>query len=156
MKLHGVQFEGPTVEIVPIFRNGKEVIISAQAVLNYSEFDAVCPRPKPPEIMRPGGIKEADLTNQNYLKALDEWSMHRTEWLYLKSLSATPGLEWDTVDMTKPNTWGNYEEEMKKSFTDAERVRIMNAVLAAQGLNNDRIEEARKRFLAGQAEGSKK
>ena len=51
--------------------------------------------------------------------------------------------------MTNPTTYNNYKKEMEEAnFSQAEIVRIINGVLSANGLDEERVEEAKKRFLA--------
>jgi hypothetical protein len=67
-------------------------------------------------------------------------------------LSATPGLEWELVDLENPDTWERYQEELQQcNFSDIEMTRIIEGVMTANGLNQAVLEEAEKRFLAGQA-----
>jgi len=156
MKIQGVELDGPAVEIIPILRGEKEIIIKARAVLNYDAFHDMYPKPTPPEKMFPGGRKELNVEDPKFLKAIDDYSTAKYAWQILKSLEATEGLEWDTVDMGKPDTWQNYEKELSIWLSEAEIMRIMIGVSNAQGLNNDKIEEARKRFLASQVAESGK
>lgn len=157
MKIAGVKIEGPSVEIIPILRNGKEIFLKAQAVLDYEPFYQICPIPMPARIMKPGGEETADLNDKDYIKKRSVHSSLKFEWMFLTSLSATEGLEWETVDMSKPETWKNYDQELKDGgFTEAEVLRITMAITQVQGLTNDKIEEARKRFLASQVAASVK
>jgi len=157
MKIQGKKFDGPAIEIVPIIRGEEEIILKAQAVLDYEDFHTVCPRPTPPEKMFPGGRKEVNVNDKKYIEDINGYSNKKYTWMVLKSLEATEGLEWETVDMSKPDTWDNYNKELTDSgFTEAEVVRILMAVTNAQGLNSDKIEEARKRFLASPVTESEK
>ena len=84
-----------------------------------------------------------------YLNALDEWAMKKGYWITLKSLEGTPDLEWDTIDMDDPETWGNYLKEMNEAgLSDIEISRIVNAVSEACGLDQAKIDEATESFLA--------
>jgi len=156
MKIQGVVLNGPAVEIIPIIRGEDTIIIKAQAVLDYSDFNNMFPRPTPPEKMFPGGRKELNVDDPKFLKAIDEYGTAKYAWQVLKSLEATEGLEWDTIDMGKPDTWKNYEKELGTWLSEAEVLRVIMGVTNAQGLNSDKIEEARKRFLASQEAGSEK
>jgi len=70
--------------------------------------------------------------------------------MFLKAISATPGLEWETIKMDNPETWTNYEAELiAAGLTDPERLRIMQAYIEVQGLDDKKIEEATNSFLAG-------
>jgi len=153
MKIQGQVVEGPKEEIVVIPRGTTEFVIKAKPVLNFDAFEKLNPIPQPREKMMPGGEKTQNFDDPEYKKALDLWAQQKTDWMILKSLSATEGLEWDTVDMAKPDTWSNYREELEKTFTPGEVSKIITIVMTACGLNQDKIDEATKRFLAGQAAG---
>jgi len=151
MEINGYEFKCPNVEVIPFIRNGEEFFLRAQAVLDYSEFEKLCPSPKPPEVIRPGGDKSIDINDKTYLEKVNKHSTLKYNWMCLKSLEATDGLKWKTIDMGKPETWDKFEEELKASFfTESEIFRIVAAISQAQGLNDIKIQEALKHFLAGQ------
>jgi hypothetical protein len=151
MLLNGKKIEKPEDEVIVIPRKQGDIVFKAQAVTDYKEFEQLCPPPNPPEVIRPGGIRSRDPNAPEYLKALDEWARNKTAWMILKSLSATEGLKWETVDMSKPETWQNYFTELVDSgFLPAEIFSITDTVMSACGLNQKKIDEAMERFLAGQ------
>jgi len=151
MKLNGVKIEGPNEEVIIVPRKNGDLIFVARAVIDYKEFDKICSLPNPPEILKPGGIRIRNSEDPEFLEALDKWATLKTHWQMLKSLSATPGLEWETVEMSNIDTWGNYTNELISSgFSPAEIALLVNGVMIACGLSQQRIEEARERFLAGQ------
>ena len=113
MKLNGKKIEGPNVEVVVIPRRTGNLVFKAQSVLDYDVFDAVCTTPKPREIIKPGGERTLAFNEQAYLDAMNKWASKKTDWMVLKSLEATEGLEWETVNMDDPDTWNNYQEELK-------------------------------------------
>jgi hypothetical protein len=68
----------------------------------------------------------------------------------LKSIEPSQ-IEWETVDMDKPTTWPKWVDELQENgLSEVEVGRIINAVLAANSLDEKKIEEARKSFLHGQ------
>lgn len=149
MKLHGVKIEGPNVEEIIIPRGDGQIVLLATAVLDHQEFEDLCPRPKPKVVIMKGGKRVEKTEEPGYRKSIEQWAKQHIAWLVLRSLEATEGLEWDTVDMDKPLTWLNYEKELSDSgFTDAEQARIIQGVMAANGLSETKVEEARQRFLA--------
>jgi len=157
VKLHGKKVEGPRVGVVVIPRLDKDLVFKAQAVLDHDDFDKLYPEPQPPEILRPGGEKSNDVTDKSYLAKVERYSEARTNWMMLKSLSATPGLEWETVDMKNPKTWGNWRKELiADGFSIVEINSILECIVDACGLSAGKIEEATKRFLATQAEARRK
>jgi hypothetical protein len=154
MKLNGQKIAGPNIEVVVIPRQTGDLVFKAQAVLDYDEFHKIAQRPNPPSIMLKGGESSYDYNDKKYLTKIQEWAEQKTHFMVLKSLQATDGLEWETVKMADPTTWENYQNEMKEAgFAPAEINRIVNCVMDACGLNQTKIDEATKRFLAGQAKG---
>jgi hypothetical protein len=153
LKIEGKKIEGPNVEMIVIPRGEDSIVFMAQAVLDSSELDAILIVPVPPRVMKRGEGSAPDFTDTKYVKAMDEYKDARLNWLILKSLSATKGLEWETVDMSDPKTWSLYETELKTAgFTNFEINRIIAGVFSANGLDENKIEQARKRFLAFQAD----
>jgi hypothetical protein len=150
MKLNGRKIEGPNVETVIIPRGEDEpIVFRCQAVLDYDEFDLVCPRPIPPVRIMRGGRRVTDVEDKTYLIMLESYAKQRTNWMILQSLKATENLEWETIQMSDPNTWINFDKELKDSgLSEIERIRIVNAVMTANCLNESKLDEARESFLA--------
>ena len=148
MLMHGRKIEGPNEEIIVIPRPEEPIVFTARAVLDMSEFDDLCPRPKPGVRIMRGGERVEETDNPTYKAKLDDYGTKRLQFIVLKSLEATEGLEWETVDLENPHTWGNYEEELKNSgFSEVEVNRIVLGVLNANSLNEAKLEQARKLFL---------
>lgn len=153
MKINGKTLNGPNIEVVVIPRQSGDIVFKAQAVLDYTDCDKLNPMPKPPKRRLPGNVVQENVEDPKYLKAVDEWATSKFYWMFLKSLEATEGLEWSTVKMDKPDTWKLYKTEMQESgFSPGEIARIEMCVTDACGLNQSKIDEATKRFLAGQAQ----
>jgi len=148
MKLQGKKI--PTAEvIVPIIRDSGNLYFTASPVLNYDDFLKLCPEPKPPKRMLPGGVMQENVADPNYKKKLEMFATHRTHYMILKSLQSTPGLDWDTVKLDDPETWANYESEMRgNGIAEGEIARVINGVIQANGLDDSKVEEARRGFLA--------
>lgn len=151
MKYKGKRITEPNTEIIVIPRSGSEdIVFKAQAVMSSDDFTELFPKPSPPVRLLKGGDQELAYDDPNFTQELQTWIKAKSEWTYIKSLSATPDLEWDTVDMEKPETFVNWREELKEAyFSEIEIIRIINGVHAACGLNQDRIDEATQSFLAG-------
>lgn len=151
MKIHGKKIEGPNVAVLVLPRQEGDIVFTAKAVLKYDEFDAVNPMPKPPVIMRPGGEQSTNPNDKKYQEEVNKWATSKMNWMIIKSLEATDGLEWETVDLSKPETYENVRIELADSgLTAADIARIVNLVIEVNGLNQDKIDEATKRFLAMQ------
>lgn len=155
MKLGGKKLSANVV-IIPIPRGTDEAhIFKAQAVLDMQAFDAVCPMPKAPKKLIKGQGLSEDRNNPVYKAALADYAKNRLAWMVLESLKATPDLEWETVNPDDPSTWMNYEKELREGgFSEMEMVRLVQGVMDANCLNEELINEARKRFLSpAQPEG---
>ena len=153
MKIHGKDIEKPSEEVIVFPRKNGNIVFKAKPVSNYEDFDKICPLPTPGTIMRPGGGVSQDVENPEYKKKLDEWGTFKTHWMILKSLAATDGLEWDTVDMSVPETYENYLKELESSgITPVEVSKLFDIIQTACGLNQEKIDAATKAFLATAAD----
>lgn len=156
MKLQGHSFDSPNVEYCVLPRGKDSVVFTAVAILDYDEFEKLCPEPDPPSVIKPGKGKQANYQDPEYLQSMADRSNKRLAWMVLKSLQATEGLVWDTVDMGDHKTWLNYKKELKEAhFSQTEIQRIENAVYTANSLNEARVQEARENFLHGLEEEEK-
>lgn len=157
MKMFGKTIEGANEEFIAIPRSTGDIVFMAKAVLNYDDFEKLCPTPVPPKIMRPGGATTQNTEDPKYIEALNDWAQLKTDYMIITSLRKTDGLEWDTIDYGDSSTWGNYKSELIDSgFSPVEISRIINAVSIACSLNQEKIDEATQRFLAGRVERQNK
>lgn len=152
MKYGGKKIEGRNIEILVLPRGEQKIVFKAQAVDITEEFEKLVPVPEPPMVLKPGGIKEKQLSDPDYLKRLDDYGASRTDFLIINSLKVTKELEWETIDFKKPETWKNWQKELIESgFIDVERLHIINLVMKANALDERLLEQARQDFLAGQS-----
>lgn len=154
MKIHGKKIEGSNVEIcvIPRGEDKEPIVFRCQAVLDIEPFDQLCPAPKAPIIMKPGGKRITDTENSKYKYQLEQHNAKRMGYLIIKSLEATEGLEWETISLSDPDTWDNYQKELKESgFSNIEIMRIISTCMAANCLDEARLERAREDFLASQS-----
>lgn len=150
MKYKGQSVKGKNKEIIPIPREGGDIVFIAEAVKTWDEFETLVSEPQPPEIIKAGGVRIKDKKDPKFLKALDDFNEKRTNYLILMSLQATEDLEWETVDLSNPETWANYRKELEDSdFSEIEIGRIITGVMRANSLDETMIEEARNHFLHG-------
>lgn len=159
MKIAGKKIQGSNIEyaIIPrpstIAEDGSvinnDVAFMARAVLDFSDFEKLCPPPQPPLSKRPGGESFQNVEAPAFKTANILWSVQKTNWIILESLKATEDLEWEKVIPEDPNTWGLYSEELTESgFNWREQELIREAVWKANALNDQKLEDAKKRFLA--------
>jgi hypothetical protein len=159
MKLHGQKVEGPNIELIVIPRGGDrpDIILKAQAVVDRTPFDKMCPEPLAPVRITKGGVKEYQLEDAGYKAAIEARSQKYIAWMVIESLKATEGLEWDLVKLDDHRSWLKYTDELKEAgFSHVEIQRIINGVFRANCLDEAKIEEARKSFLRGNQEQSEK
>jgi hypothetical protein len=158
MKLGGEKFVKPNLEIIVIPRgDGEDIVFKAGPVGNMDDFEKLCPLPEPPVKMYPGGRKSQNVKDEGYQKKLAEHAELRFHFMAIQSLKMTEELEWETVDEAEPSTWTNYMDELREAgFSEVEVNRVVQGVMDANCLNEDRIEEARQRFLASQQEALEK
>lgn len=148
MKLNGREVKGPNVEYVVIPRHEGDLIFKFQAVLDMSEFETLCPPPKPGQVMLPGGAKRDDEKDPVYIEMLRQHRERRFAFTFLKSIEPS-NIEWDTVKWEDPSTWTAYEKELTESGFSFNEIQLLQIGAAnANGINQAKLDEARNRFLA--------
>lgn len=148
MKINGEKIS-KNREYIVIPRPDGRVVFTAVPVSDMGEFDVMVPEPVAKTIRRPGKPAYKDVESQEYKDALANHNRLRVSWIILKSLEATEGLEWETVKMDDPSTWNNFESEMEESgLTRPEIQRVINGVMSANGLNQEKIDQAMEDFLS--------
>jgi len=151
VKIAGRTFSLPKPQVIVIPREDGDIIFYAATVIDRDEFDKICPAPKPPLIVRRDKTQYTDVTDPKYLDKIGNLSRKRFAWLIIKSLSATPDLTWEKVNINDPDTWLNYEEELKDSgFNTAEINAIVSGVMDANSMNEDKFKAAKDRFIHSQ------
>ena len=148
MKIGERVLSNNNLEIVCIPRDDGDIVLKFKPVLDESAFDKLYPRPRPPLITDKDG-KRYDFGDKDYIASIGSWAEAKTNWLFLESISATEGLTWETVDATKPETFGNYIQELRASgFTETEQIFMQQAFSKVNTLSSEHLEAARSRFLA--------
>lgn len=153
MKINGKQIKGPNVETIVIPRGDDFIVFKAEAVLDYKPFEEMVPMPAPPQVLFRGEtVSKPNYEAPAYKEAMGKRSLLKYHWMIIKSLSVTEGLEWEVVNLQEPSTWTQVETEFQNSgFTPLEINKIFEGVLTANGMNEEKLEWARKSFLARQA-----
>lgn len=156
MKINGKTLNSAVIETIVIPRSDGDLVFRCQPVTDYTEFDAICPEPQPPRIKPRNGAEYADVKDKDYKIQMAAWGDRKSHYLFLKSLQATEGLEWSTVDMQNPDTWAGFTNDFKSAgLSETQISMILSTCIQACGLDTKKIEEATKRFLAGQEEALK-
>ena len=137
------------IEILVLPRVGDDIVIKAEAVAINDEFEAMCPMPVAPSIRTKDGKKD-DLEDPDYLKAIEKRGQRRWDYMCVKSLVPS-NIEWEKVNLSKPDTWGEWKQELiDAGLSEVEVGRIQGAVMAANSLDEDKLKEARDSFVRGQ------
>ena len=151
MKINGKTISKPKNEIVVIPRDEEDFVFEVQAVLDFKQFEAVCPEPQPvTKTNQKTGQSVKNTSHPVYTEALKKYNENRINFMIIQSLSATAGLEWDKVDLSDPSSWKEYEGELRDcGLTEYEMSLIVRAIMKVNGLSEEIYNEAKKRFLAG-------
>lgn len=156
MKLKGKKPQVNVETLVLPRGNGERLVFKAKAVLDFNEFEKMLPEPTPPTRMTPGDEKGKPVfDDEKYQEALGKWVDLRHAWMVLKSLEATPGLEWETIRGNDPVTWLGWRDELiASSISPVEVGRIEACVKAANCLSEKLLREARETFFRETQEAS--
>lgn len=153
MKVNGKIVDQPNEVLLVLPRETGDLVFKFRAVVSTEEFEKLCPEPTPPRVAKPGGEVEIRINDPGYRKQLDEWAGRQTHWQFLQSIKVTDRLEWETVRYDDPGTWQNWRSEMEScGFSIGEMNAIWAHFMRANSLSVTMIDEARKRFLALEAE----
>ena len=152
MKINGEVIKKQGIEVIVFPRASGDIIFKAKPVTNFDDFIKLCPMPIPGEIVKPGNIRVLDIESPKYKADLSDWATKKSNWMLIQSLSATEGLTWDTINPSDSDTWKNFGKELEDcGLSPLELTRLFDIIITACGLTQDKIDEATKRFLAGQA-----
>ena len=152
MKINGKDIPKQGIETIVFPRPDGNLVFRAKPIADYEDFDKLCPLPVAPEMVKPGNIRVRDVEHPEYKKAMSLWADKKSNWMLIQSLAATEGLTWDTINLSDSDTWQNFAKELETSgLSRLEVSKLFDIVIVACGLTQDKIDEATKRFLAGQA-----
>lgn len=149
MKMHGKKITGPNIEYIVIPRTTGNIVFKATAVLDNKLFKELVPEPKVKMKTLPGGMQVPNPDDEGYLAQIKDYNRKSFCFMVIQSLKDTEGLEWETVQETNPDSWKNYEEELKEAGFSQSEVNIIElGVMTANSLNEAKLKEARDSFLA--------
>jgi len=156
MKYKGEKLEGAAKEVIVIPRQSGDIVFTVKAILDYDELDKLDPKPEPKERILKGGERQLNVKDPKYIEALNKWATRKTYYMIIKSLEDTEDLEFETVKMSEPETWEKILEEFTEAgFTTGEISYITNKIMAVNGLDESKIQEATESFIAGQEQALK-
>jgi len=152
MKINGRDRVGLYSDIFVLPRpanQGGDVVFKLVAILDYTEFETLCPLPKPKMKINHKGERVADEKDKGYAAQMEEYASNRFNWLIITTLRDTPGLEWSKVNPSSPGTWKEWTDELKDFGLTPVEINLLTAkVMEVNSLTTDKMLEARERFLA--------
>lgn len=148
MKYKGKTVTPPAPKKIAFPRADGPIVFTCGPVLDYTEFDNICPMPKPPVIQRIGKEPINDTKDKRFIAAVDTYALRKTQWMVLQSLNATEDLEWETVDMLDPETWNNYNDELAAVFTEREIEDLLSAVFEVNAPTPEARQQAIDSFMS--------
>lgn len=149
MKYKGKKLEGRNTDILVLMRGQDRIVFKAQALESYDEFDKLCSMPSIPTRLRPGNVKEPNPNDTVYKGLVEKYAEKKTNYTIIKSLDISEDIEWDNVNLNKPETWGNWQKELKDAgFTEIEIMRVLQLCTRVNCLDEDLLDQAKEDFLA--------
>lgn len=153
MKLNSVKIGLPEPVDLILPRN-PPIAFKCQMVPNLDEFDELVPEPVPRTKTDKDGVITKLVAEPAFLKAIDTRNNKRIAYMVIKSLEPTPGLEWEKVIFSDPETWDNYKDDFQDfGLTESEISYMVNFILENNMITEKRVKEARSAFLAMQQGG---
>lgn len=148
MKIGGVELKGPNIEVLVIPRPDGDIVIKAQTIKNFKEFEALVKVPTAPGVRSRDGFKR-DLKDPTYLADSQRYEDMKFAYMVIKSLEPSE-IEWETTNLGKPSTWLGWAEELQEAgLSEVETNKIVVTVLAANSLDERKMQAARDSFLRG-------
>jgi len=152
MKIAGRLFDKPKETILVLPRQDEDLVLRFVGVTDDKEFDLIYPEPQAQSSYNVKlGQTVRNVFDPAYKAKMQEYYRAHNAWVFLKSI-APSNIEWDTVKLDQPETWSNWQEDLKNAgFTINERNVIWQAFQECNALTDAMLQEARMRFLASQA-----
>lgn len=154
MKIAGMEIAGDLAElnedVLVLPRRKSQIILTARALADMGTFEKRVPEPKPKKNFVKGKGWVLDLEDTTYVEEMKKYGELRVAYFVVMSLEPSE-MVWDTVDLDKPDTWGNWEDDFKNSgFTQHECNLILGLCFQVNQLNESKLEDARASFVHGQ------
>lgn len=131
-------------------RTPEDVVIWVQSVDDFEDFDKKFKLPEPDEYKTPDGTIVRKTDSPEYKASIAAYAKRHTYWMFLKSLDCPENeIEWEEVDLDKPETWEKVPEELADfGLCDKEAGYLMKKIAEVNALDDTYLEAARKDFLA--------
>lgn len=141
---------GINTQLVVLPRGDKDLVFKIRAILSkdYDDFNKLCPEPVAPLKTERGKQPVYDIEDTDFRNEVKDYSARKLDYMFIKSLSETESLVWETVNLSDSSTWKNYEKELEENLTPAEINYLKHQIFCINGLSSSYIEEAKKRFTS--------
>jgi len=149
MKIGGLDPNSlPVEEVLVLPRGDQQIVFRATGLRDMEGFKKLCPEPEPPVKLTKQG-KVADTEDKGYKDALEGYHKRRIAYIVVNSLRPSE-IEWDTVELSTPESWANWETDLKNGgLSEIECSRVLALVLEANCLDEAKLRKARELFLRG-------
>lgn len=148
MKIGGVAVFLPPRDVVVFPRAEQNLIFHIIGVESFEEFDTICPRPKPPQMLKKGRQQD-NFDDPAYAKQHEAWAQARQDWLLIKALAVPENeITWDEVIISDPTTYAKVNDELRAiGLTQIELNRLIGKMYEVNALSETGMESARANFL---------
>jgi len=168
MKIAGLNQIPKNEKVVPISRIDRVYYFLTYAVEDSELFDTLVPRPQPTRFGGEVGKPKEAIHDKTFMAKQQDYYNKFSDYLVISSLKAcafdqtetdpetgevtttrlrTP-IVWDKVKIDAPETWSEWEKELKEfGLTPPEVNRIRSSCAEANSLTNEMVEEAMADFL---------
>lgn len=137
-------------DVLVLPRKKTQIVLTARALADMDLFEKLVPEPKPKRVFKKGTGWVADLEDTTYMDQMKQYGEMRVAYFVVMSLEPSE-IEWDSVDVNKPATWGQWEDDFKGcGFTQHECNLILGLCFRVNQLDERKLEQARQLFVLGQ------
>jgi hypothetical protein len=153
MRVNGQQISSLLEDylVLPRGEDKEPIVFKGVAIRDFDEFNKLCPVPEPPAYLGKGGKKHVDSKDPGYKQQIANYGVKKLAWMVITTLVDT---EFASVDTENPSTWEKWSDEASEVLSSGEQQRLINFVLAVNGLDEKKVEAARADFLRGLSQES--
>ena len=147
MKINGQEIKGlNTIDLVLPRTNSDNIVFHFEALQDLSGILNYMTLPIPKKRLGKGNVTTEDLNDPTYVEQVRVFNERQNHWFILESLKPTD-IEWDTVVMEDPSTWGNYITELADAGISATEMKLIYAAIdEVNSLDEAKMEAARELF----------
>lgn len=131
----------------------EDIVLRFRPIDSWDSFNKLCPEPPIVMITFAGQAPRPCAPGEDidYDKAINTHNRLQAKWLVINSILATPDLEFETVDLNKPETWDQFDTELLAAgFNIFEIQEIYKKATETNVLTEEALEAAKQRFLAAE------